>query len=607
MTYLIFGLILVPIAAGIVNILFRKNLSGIAALLTVAASAIDLVLAISLFGKEVTVTYPWAMFGIDLSLRVYSLNSFVLLFAGIFGILIALFSVNFMKGRAALNQFYSYFLLTLGLTNGAVLSDNLIVMLFFWEALLLVLFGMIIIGNKHAWKTASKAFIIVGISDVCLLIGIALTGFAAGTFNISNISLPVTSAINQVAFVMLMLGAISKAGSMPFHSWIPDAAKDAPLPFMALVPAALEKLLGIYFLARICLDIFKLTPESWLCQLMMIIGCITIIIPVMMALVQKDYKKLLSYHAISQVGYMILGVGTGMPLGIAGGIFHMINHATYKSCLFLTGGSVEKQAGSTSLEALGGLAAKMPITFACFIVAAFSISGVPPFNGFFSKEMIYQASLDRGLFFYICAAGGSFLTAASFLKLGHAAYLGPVRAENKSVKESPLSMTAPMIVLAGICVFFGLFNKIPVGIIGHAVAPRFNLAHIEEHANIMLIAITIVVIIAALAHHYIGYRMNGSGLKAVEHIHNAPVLSNLYDRAEKRYFDPYCIWDKLINGVSYVLLGIDRLIDFVFDGLCSGLSNAFSYLIRWAHNGLYAVYIAWAVAGALFVIYYILR
>ena len=113
---------------------------------------------------------------------------------------------------------------------------------------------------------------------------------------------------------------------------------------------------------------------------MMVIGSVTILAAVMMALVQKNYKKLLSYHAISQVGYMILGIGTMTPVGIVGGLFHMINNAMYKSCLFLTGGAVEKQIGTTDLDKLGGLGVKMPITFACFVITALSISGVPPFN-----------------------------------------------------------------------------------------------------------------------------------------------------------------------------------------------------------------------------------
>ncbi len=141
----------------------------------------------------------------------------------------------------------------------------------------------------------------------------------------------------------------------------------------------------------------------------MIIGAATILFAVMMALIQKDFKKLLSYHAISQVGYMILGIGTGLPAGIVGGLFHMINHAMYKSCLFLTGGSVEKQAGTTDLKKLGGIGRLMPVTFICFIIAAAAISGVPPLNGFFSKELVYDGALERHWIFYAAALSAHFL------------------------------------------------------------------------------------------------------------------------------------------------------------------------------------------------------
>ena len=172
------------------------------------------------------------------------------------------------------------------------------------------------------------------------------------------------------------------------------------------------------------LDLFVLTPESWVSPVMMWIGAATILLAVMMALVQKDYKKLLAYHAISQVGYMILGIGTALPIGIVGGLFHMVNNAIYKSSLFLSAGAVEKEAGTTDLRELGGLGRSMPVTMICFLVAAASISGVPPFNGFFSKELVYDGALERGWIFYAIALAGSFFTAASFLKLGHAAFFG---------------------------------------------------------------------------------------------------------------------------------------------------------------------------------------
>jgi NADH-quinone oxidoreductase subunit L len=506
-----------------------------------------------------------------------------------------------MRNKPHLNQFYCYLLITVAMANGAVLADNLVLMLFFWEGLLLTLFGMIAIGGKEAFKTAIKAFIIVGISDLCMMIGIGLTGYLAGTMTLSRIHLPVDS-MGSLAFVLLMIGAISKGGSMPFHTWIPDAAIDAPLPFMALLPASLDKLLGIYFLARISLDMFALDAHSWLSTMLMIIGAVTILLAVIMALVQKNYKRLLAYHAISQMGYMVLGIGTCLPIGIVGGLFHMINNALYKSCLFLTGGAVEKQTGTTQLDKLGGLGAKMPLTFLCFFVAAVSISGVPPFNGFFSKELIYDAALKRGLIFYLAAISGTFFTAASFLKLGHAAFLGKSSEANKNVREVSMPMLVPMIVIASICVFFGLQHQFSLDYFIKPILGEQRLLGVEFSANIMLITITAVVLVGALIHHLIAARIMGGGYKATEHIHHAPVLGEIYDKAEKRFFDPYDIGLKIVGQISKAGWRLDRMIDWVYDTLSVRSAYLLSNKIKSVHTGNYSLYVAWSLLGAVVVL-----
>ncbi|MEI7616144.1 MAG: proton-conducting transporter membrane subunit, partial [Actinomycetota bacterium] len=402
MINLIYILILLPFLAGLLIFAMPKSIRKITGFFTLLITLAGLVIAILLFKKDLMYSVPWAGFGIEFSIRLDNFSSFIILAVAAFCFLITLYSITFMKEKNNSTQFFAYLLISLAMTTGAVLANNLVMMLFFWEGLLVTLFAMIVIGNKGAFKTAVKALVLVGISDLCLMVGIGLTGHLAGTLTMSDINLNMAS-LGGLAFIFLMIGAISKAGSMPFHSWIPDAAVDTHLPFMALFPAALEKLLGIYFLARISLEMFKLRPDSWVSTTMMITGAVTIIFAVMMALIQKDYKRLLSYHAISQVGYMILGIGTATPAGIVGGLFHMINHAMYKSALFLTGGAIEKQTGTTDLKKLGGIGSRMPITFGVFIVAAASISGVPPFNGFFSKELIYDGALERGLIFYIIA------------------------------------------------------------------------------------------------------------------------------------------------------------------------------------------------------------
>ena len=591
--------LIIPLVGGILALFIPKRWGAIREGVSLAAALLNFVVAMAIFKTNLHYLLPWAGFGLEFSLRLYNFSAFIIGASAFFGLLTMLYSVVFMRNKQFSNQFYAYFLITLAFVNGAVLADNLVIMLFFWEGTLATLFGMIAIGGKAAFKTATKAFIILGVTDLCMMFGIALTGHLAGTLAISKISLPLSS-LSSLAFILLSIGAIAKAGSMPFHSWIPDAALSAPLPFMALMPAALEKLLGIYFLTRISLDIFKLTPASGLSILLMTIGSITIILAVMMALVQKDYKKLLSYHAISQVGYMILGIGTALPVGIIGGLFHMINNALYKSCLFLTGGSVEKQVGTTNLEKLGGLRVKMPITFACFAIAAVSISGIPPFNGFFSKELVYDGALERGWIFYFAAVAGSFFTAASFLKLGHAAFLGKLKDEHKNVKEVSLPMLIPMIVIALTCVIFGVFNYLPIK---NLIQPILGESRLQGHnfygmpSNIWLVVITIIVLCGALLNHLFGVKRQGSALRAIDHIHHAPVLSNIYNLAEKGFLDPYNWGIGVVNLISKAAFLIDRAIDWLYNGLSVKAAYGLSLRIRKAHTGNFAVYLSWSLAG----------
>ena len=590
--------ILMPAVAGLVILALGHLHRVLRAALVLSAAAVNLAFALRLFGNSAKLVLAWAPFGMDFSLRLYHFSGFVLLAAAGFCLAISLYCIPFMVTRRYAGQFYVYLFFSVAMTNGALLADNLVLLIFFWEGLLLTLFGMITIGSPNAFRTAVKALIIEGSADLCLMFGIALCGYLAGTLAISKISLPLT-ALGGTAFIFLMIGAIAKGGAIPFHTWIPDAALDAPLPFMALVPAALDKLLGIYFLARISLDMFQLTVESQLTHVMMIVGAVTILVAVMMALIQTDYKKLLAYHAISQVGYMVLGIGTALPVGIVGGIFHMINHATYKCCLFLTGGAVEKQAGTTDLQKLGGLARSMPITFLCFAVAALSISGMPPFNGFFSKELVYDGALARSQWYYWAALAGSFLTAASFLKLGHSAFLGKRPPEMQQVKEAPWAMLLPMIVLAGVCVVFGIYNAFPLQkliqpILGPALAGHDFSGWPE---SVKLVTLTGAVLVLALLNHLYGVWRTGRGIGAVDHIHYAPVLAGLYSKAERRVFDPYEIGLRLCRVIANSAWAIDRAINWISDFFAAGLAL---YLARWIssrHSGSYAVYLLWSVAG----------
>jgi NADH-quinone oxidoreductase subunit L len=598
--------VIIPVITALVVFALPKKDYWIKGLVSLIGVTLNLVLAISLFGKEASFSLPWTGFGLNFSMRLYQFSSFILLASAGFSFLIVLYSLAFMKGKELVKQFFAFLLITVAMVNGAVLANNLLLMLFFWEGLLLTTFIMILTGGKTSYSAAVKALIIGGVADLLMTLGILMIGWKAGTYEITQINL-VMDSFNSIAFVLVMIGAIAKAGSMPFHTWIPDAAVAAPLPFMAFLPAALEKLLGIYFLYRISLDLFQFLPGSGMSILMMSIGSITILFAVMMALIQKDYKRLLSYHAISQVGYMILGIGTALPVGIIGGVFHMINHAMYKSTLFLTAGSVEKQAGSTNLKELGGLGRKMPVTFICFFIAAAAISGVPPFNGFFSKELIFDSALESGKIFYIAALVGAFLTAASFLKLGHAAFLGKPSKDISHVKEASLPMLIPMIVIAGFCILFGVYNQLPLrSLIQPAVANSMPHEVIKDFSgwphSVVLVVISVVVLLLALANHMFGVRRTKSAVGAVDHIHYAPGLKQIYGWAEKRYFDPYDLSRYVVKAISQILFAIDRAIDWFYNTFCIWVATSLSKLLKKSFSGNFAASVTWSLIGIVIII-----
>jgi NADH-quinone oxidoreductase subunit L len=514
-----------------------------------------------------------------------------------------------MKNLPRIREYYGYVFLTAALGNGAVLANNFVPFIFFWEGLLLTLYGLITLGaKKDSNRTAVKSFILGGFCDFCMILGVGLLWAQTGTLTMSDISVkPVGLA--AAAFILMMIGAIGKAGAMPFHTWIPDAALDAPVTVMAFIPAALEKLLGIYFLARISLDFFKLEKNGAMALTLMIIGAVTIVLAVFMALIQKDFKRLLSYHAVSQVGYMILGIGTAVPIGIAGGIFHMINHAMYKCGLFLSAGSVEHRCGTTELKKLGGLRKEMPVTAAGFAVCALAISGVWPLNGFVSKEMVFHGAVETGyIIFAIAAWAGAILTFASFLKAGHSVFLGPRGQDVPKVKESESPILLPIIILAVLCIVFGVFNKLPLNTFitpileGHVEAGE----HLDftSHALALFNPIALISIgclgLAFLLHYY-GWRRGGKkAYLASEPVHKMPVLKQIYDLAEKRVFDIYEQGIKFLKGLSLVLFkGIDRPIDAVYEKGVTAVGGRFTALLQAAHNGHYANYLAWGLGGLL--------
>ena len=603
---------IIPAVAGIIPLFIPRKGKIVAGIVSLVAASYVLLRAIALFGAgDITYAVPLFKLGgslpFDFTLRLYSFSAFVLLFMAIFAVLSILYSLGYLWGKDKSSAYYSFVLWSLGAAAGVVLADNLLILLMFWELLTVFLFFLTNMGGKGHEKSAAKAFTILGFSDAAMLLGVILVWVQAGTLTISELSISADTPLGVVSFLLLLIGAITKAGAIPFHSWIPEMAISTPASVMAYLPASLDKLLGIYLLARISLDIFAIPAGSPLSMVMMSIGAVTIIFAVLMALAQHNLKKLLSFHAVSQVGYMVLGVGSGIPIAIVGGLFHMLNHAIYKSSLFFEAGSVEKRAGTTELEDLGGLARLMPVTFISMAVASLSISGVPPFNGFASKWLIYQGMLEgRHIVFLIVAIFGSALTLASFIKVLHSVFLGRRPERLDKVKEVDFSMQIPMIFLAALCILFGVFAQYPlekfiVPVVTASGAQPLDLAR----GNIVTVptdgfwnpGAATALIVVGVTFGLLMYVFSSMRPYRIEE--NPWIGGSIMDNEEIRVPGTQfykTVTDDLGPSIKALFSDGDKGFLDVYN-IFGRIGDGFVQVLRMLHNGNLSTYLAWIVIG----------
>lgn len=607
--------VFLPLAVGFVLLFLPRRAKPLFKLVTLAVSVLAFILSVQVFASGSS-TYGWSIlelgeFRLDLLLAATPLGSFILMFAMGFGVLITLYSVRSRAAVSRANEYYGSILLAIGGSAGILLSDHLLFLLIFWEIVTASLYLLITTGGRNSNFAATKSFAMIGASDAGFLLGVGMIWSLSGTFAISQINLPTTSTLSIIAFLLLMLAAVTKAGAMPLHTWLPAGGEYAPASAMALLPAALDKLLGIYLLVLIVTRMFVLQPGA-LSFVLAVIGAGTILVAVMVAMVQHNLKRLLSYHAISQVGYMILGIATLTPVGIAGGVFHMLNNAIYKCCLFLCGGAVEEATGTAELEELGGLGRRMPLTFAACMIAALSISGIPPLNGFASKWMVYQgvvgmseapAGTGAGLWplWLVVALFGSALTLASFVKILHSVFLSRLPDRLKEVQEVSPLQTAPMLVLAALCVLFGVLYWIPLG---WFIFPALGVAEGQEVLlgswNSILATGLLLIGIAIGA----GVLLMASFAKRVREV---PTWTCGEVQANDEMIIPGTHFYKTVSsmgGLRQMYGGQERGYFDVYDQ--SGkVGLSLTGLLRWLHGGILPVYLTWVTIGLLIVLFII--
>lgn len=389
-----------------------------------------------------------------------SLTAFMLVTVNLVAAAIVVFSINYMERFTAKWKFYTLFLLMLSGMNGVIVTGDIFNLFVFLEIASVASYALVAFGTeKHELEAAFKYAVMSTLGSLFILLGIVFLYSYTATLNMADMANVLAQkggrSIVLMVSALFIAGFGLKAALVPFHAWLPDAHPSAPAPISAMLSGVLIKALGIYALCRVFYNVIGITPAISL--IFMFLGALSMLAGVFLAIGQWDLKRLLAYHSISQIGYVMLGIGLGTPLGILGGIFHLFNHSIFKSLLFLNSGAVEYATGTRDLKAMGGLAQKMPVTAATSLVASLSIAGVPPFNGFWSKLIIILAAVEAGRIGYaFWAVLASVLTLASFMKVMKYAFFGQLKETFANIKEVPIFMRIAMAALACVCLMGGV-------------------------------------------------------------------------------------------------------------------------------------------------------
>jgi multicomponent Na+:H+ antiporter subunit D len=400
-------------------------------------------------------------------------SAIVVCIINLIGFLSAIYSISYIKRFTGGNYFYALFCLMVAGMNGVVLSGDLFNIFVFLEISVISSYALVAFGvEKDELEASFKYQVLGGLASFLILFGIGFIYWKTKTLNIADIREVFSKGYDKSYYLFVQILILSgfglKGAIIPFHAWLPDAHSSAPSPISAMLSGVFIKAVGIYVIIRLFFNMFIVSEG--MSVLITTLGTMSMVIGVFLAIGQWDIKRLLAYHSISQMGYVVMSVGIGMillsrgvkpevaALAIGGGIYHLINHAAFKGLLFLNAGSIEYTVGTRDLNKMGGLAKQMPATSATSFIASMSISGIPPFNGFFSKLIIIIAAVMAR--FYLLAALAvlvSIITLASFLKFQRYAFFNKVDVtKDQSVKEVPFPMLFSMIVLSIMCVLLSL-------------------------------------------------------------------------------------------------------------------------------------------------------
>lgn len=401
-----------------------------------------------------------AHLGIDL--RLDGLATLMLITINTIGLAMAIFSVQYMTRYTSKLRYYSIFLCLVAGLNGIVLTGDLFNLYIFMEIVAISSYALVAFGCEHDELEAAFKYGVLGtVASAFILIGIAMLYAMLGTLNMAEMSVKLAAGgMNEpltFALGLFLCGFGLKAAFVPFHAWLPDAHPSAPAPVSAMLSGVVIKTAGIYVLSRLVFNVFTVQLVPGLLAILLLFGAVSMIVGGILSLGQWDMKRLLAYSSISQIGYIVVGLGLGTPLGMTGALFHMLNHSVFKSLLFLNAGAVEYATGSRDLRHLGGLVRNMPFTANMSLVGAMALSGIPPLNGFWSKLIIVLACIESGHpWLALAAVAMSLVTMVALLKMQKRVFYEEHKPLTTNAREVPLLMRSAMLLLMVLCVVLAL-------------------------------------------------------------------------------------------------------------------------------------------------------
>ncbi|HDQ99333.1 MAG TPA: NADH/ubiquinone/plastoquinone (complex I) [candidate division WOR-3 bacterium] len=393
-----------------------------------------------------------------------SLSALIVLIANLVGLPALLFSTRYLDRYTGRWKYYTLFMLLLAGLNGVALAGDIFNLFVFLEIAAVSSYALVAFGTGEEELEAGFKYMVMGeIAGMMVLVSIALLYARTSTLNMAEMSRALQAA-GQTPFVWFVLGTMlvgfaTKMALMPFHSWLPDAHLSAPAPVSAVLSGVFVKVLGIYAMSRIVFNVFGLTRATapTFFNLLVGLGLFSLIVASLLAINQNNYKRLLAYSTISQIGYIILGFGIGSYWAIVGALFHILGHSVTKGLLFLASRSIERETGSREIGAISGLEKTMPVTSWSYIAGALSLAGIPPFAGFFSKLFIIVGAVAAKMYWLaIIAALFSVVTMGYMLKVINNVLFARKDREPTKAREAPFPILAALVILVVLALAFGI-------------------------------------------------------------------------------------------------------------------------------------------------------